>query len=212
GLVALAFVYPRSKVWDPGMTINGFLGGLVSITAPCYWVSPVGAVLIGATAGVIVPLAVDFIEHLRVDDPVGAVAVHGFCGIWGTLSLGLFATGQFGVPGRDGADVTTTVRGLFFGGGTQQLVAQAIGSVVVTSAVLGVGLVLMKLVTLTRTLRVSPEGEVEGIDVHEHGAPAYHLEIGAGMLHPTPVSSSLIRRKKAPEKPKAPEPKEQTPV
>lgn len=213
GLVALAFVYPRSKVWDPGMTINGFLGGLVAITAPCYWVSPVGAVLIGALAGVIVPLAVDFVEHLRVDDPVGAVAVHGFCGIWGTLSLGLFATGQFGVPGRDGADTTTTVRGLFYGGGTKQLVAQAIGSVVVTGVVLGAGLVLMKLVALTRTLRVSPEGEVEGIDISEHGAPAYHLEIGAGMLHPTPVSSSLLRRKKAPEpKDKAPEPKEQTPV
>lgn len=199
GLVALAFVYPRSKVWDPGMTINGFLGGLVAVTASCYWVSPVGAVLIGATAGLVVPLAVDFIEHLRVDDPVGAVAVHGFCGIWGTISVGLFATGQFGVPGRDGADVTTTVRGLFYGGGTAQLVAQVVGSLVVTSTVLGVGLLLMKLVMATRTLRVSPEGEVEGIDIHEHGAPAYHLEIGAGMLHPTPVSSSLVRKRKGPE-------------
>src|SRR5205823_5442968 len=92
GLSALFFVFPRNKVWDAGMTVNGFLAGLVAITCPCYWVSPFGAIMIGAIAGVIVVLGIDLIEWLRVDDPVGAVPVHGICGIWGTLSLGLFAT------------------------------------------------------------------------------------------------------------------------
>ena len=89
GLVAMFFVYPRSHKWDTGITINGFLAGLVAITCPCYWVSPFGAICIGAIAGVVMVLGVDFIEWLRVDDPIGAVAVHGVCGIWGTLSLGL---------------------------------------------------------------------------------------------------------------------------
>src|SRR5881227_1990848 len=130
GLVAVLWVYPRSKKWDLGMSVNGFLGGLVAITAPCYWVSPAGALMIGAVAGVVVPLAVDFMEARRWDDPIGAVPVHGFCGIWGTISLGLFATGQYGLPTADGADNTTVVvKGLFYGGGTDQLVAQIIGSV-----------------------------------------------------------------------------------
>ncbi len=89
GLSALAFIYPRSKVWDCGATVNGFLAGLVAIPCPCYWVSPTGAIILGAVAGVVCIVGVDFVEWLRVDDPVGAVAVHGFCGIWGTLSLGL---------------------------------------------------------------------------------------------------------------------------
>ena len=100
-MAAVLFVYPRSKKWDLGMSLNGFLGGLVAITAPCYWVSPGGAVLIGAIAGCLVPLGVDLLERLRIDDPIGAVAVHGFVGIWGTLAVGLFATGQFGVPGPE---------------------------------------------------------------------------------------------------------------
>src|SRR5919199_2613173 len=98
GLVAVLWIYPRTKKWDLGISVNGFLGGLVAITAPCYWVSPFGAIVIGAVAGVVVPLAIDFMEHRRWDDPIGAVAVHFFCGVWGTLSLGLFGTGSFGVP------------------------------------------------------------------------------------------------------------------
>ena len=116
GLSAVIFVYPRSKKWDLGISVNGFLGGLVAITCPCYWVSPAGALIIGAVAGVVVPLGIDLLEWWRVDDPIGAVAVHGFAGIWGTLSLGLFATGQFGIPTADGADTSTVVKGLFYGG------------------------------------------------------------------------------------------------
>jgi Amt family ammonium transporter len=176
GLAAMFFVYPRSHKWDTGITINGFLAGLVAITAPCYWVSPFGAICIGAIAGVLMVLAVDFVEWIRVDDPIGAVAVHGACGIFGTLSIGLFATGQFGVPGPTGADTTTTVEGLFYGGGTKQLVVQAIGSLVCTVAVLAVGLLMMYGIKALGVLRISADHELEGLDIVEHGAPAYHPE------------------------------------
>src|SRR3984893_15049269 len=143
GLSAMFYVYPRAHKWDTGITINGFLAGLVAITCPCYWVSPFGAICIGAIAGVVVVLGVDFIEWLRVDDPIGAVAVHGFAGIWGTISLGLFATGQYGVAGPTGPDVSTKIEGLFYGGGTKQLFAQLFGSAVVTVSVFGIALLLM---------------------------------------------------------------------
>jgi Amt family ammonium transporter len=178
GLSAMFWMYPRNKVWDTGITVNGFLGGLVAITAPCYWVNSFGSIVIGAIAGVIVIYAVDFIEWLRVDDPIGAVAVHGFCGIWGTLSIGLFATGQFGVPGATGADTSTVVTGLFWGGGFEQLGVQLLGSAVCTAVALAMGFGLMYAVKATKTLRVSEEGELQGIDIHEHGGPAYHFEFG----------------------------------
>ncbi len=164
GLVALAIVYPRFKKWDMGITINGFLGGLVAITAPCYWVNSAGAVAIGAVGGVVVVYGIDLIEHLRIDDPIGAIAVHGMVGIWGTWSVGLFATGQYGV------------HGLFWGGGWKQLWAQVWGNAVVGGLAFGFGFALMYGVKLTKTLRVSEDGEREGIDIHEHGSPAYHPE------------------------------------
>lgn len=176
GLSAMAYVYPRLKKWDIGITINGFLGGLVAITCPCYWVNTTGAVIIGLIAGVVVVLGIDLIEHLRIDDPIGAVAVHGITGIWGTLSLGLFATGQFGVPTSTGIDTSSLVKGLFWGGGVTQLKAQLIGSAVVTVATLLAGFALMYAVKATGTLRISEEGELEGIDIHEHGASVYHPE------------------------------------
>jgi Amt family ammonium transporter len=165
GLIAMTIVYPRFKKWDMGITINGFLGGLVAITAPCYYVNGLGAICIGLVGGVIVVFGIDFIEWLRIDDPIGAVAVHGFCGIWGTWAVGLFATGQF-----------AGVDGLFWGGGTAQLFSQVWGNAVVIVASFGAGLLLMYGVKLTKTLRVSEEGELEGIDIHEHGSPAYHPE------------------------------------
>ena len=173
GLMAMAYLYPRGKTWDCGITVNGFLAGLVGITAPCYWVSPFGAICIGLIAGVIVVMAVDFVEWLRVDDPVGAVAVHGACGIWGTLSLGLFACGKYGFATPLGADVSAPVKGLFYGGGTDQLIKQLIGSASVTGATFAVALILMYAVKATGTLRVSRQGELEGVDLHEHGINAY---------------------------------------
>ncbi len=98
GLTAMAVAYFKSKTWDVSFTVNGFLAGLVAITCPCYWVSPTGAILLGGVAGVIVVAAVDLLEWLRIDDPIGAVPVHGICGIWGTLSLGfcLWQVRRFG--------------------------------------------------------------------------------------------------------------------
>ncbi|MEA2476272.1 MAG: ammonium transporter, Amt family, partial [Actinomycetota bacterium] len=181
GLVAVLFVYPRSKKWDLGMSVNGFLGGLVAITAPCYWVSPGGAVMIGLIAGILVPLGVDLLEHLRIDDPVGAVAVHGFAGVWGTLSLGLFATGTFGVPVAAGVDTTTKVSGLFYGGGLDQLKAQFIGSATCVIVVGGVALGIMYFLKSLNILRLARDLELEGIDLAEHGTAAYHVEFGQGM-------------------------------
>ena len=195
-LVALFVMYPRTKTWDPGITINGFLGGLVAITAPCYWVSPFGAICIGGLAAVVVVYGVDLMEWLRIDDPIGAVAVHGFCGIFGTLSLGLFATGSYGLPAPGGADKSVLVTGLFYGGGFTQLGSQLIGSAVITSVTLVAGFALMYAVKATKTLRVAEEIELEGLDLHEHGGFAYHEDYLAKGYSPssytagTPVTAS----------------------
>lgn len=173
GLSALFFAYPKTKKWDLSFTVNGFLAGLVAITCPCYWVNPTGSIIIGAVAGVVVVLGIDLLEWLRIDDPIGAVPVHGFCGIWGTWSLGLFATGEFGASGPISPDVSAPLRGLFYGGGIQVLSAQVIGNLIITVSTFAVAMGLMYLVNLTGTLRVSKEGELEGLDLHEHGIPAY---------------------------------------
>ncbi|MEH1818509.1 MAG: ammonium transporter [Nostoc sp.] len=173
GLSALFFGYPKTLKWDLSFTVNGFLAGLVAITCPCYWVNPTGSIIIGAVAGVVVILGIDLLEWLRIDDPIGAVPVHGFCGIWGTWSLGLFATGEFGASGPILPDVSAPLRGLFYGGGIQVLSAQVIGNLIITVSTFAVALGLMYLVNLTGTLRVSKEGELSGLDLHEHGIPAY---------------------------------------
>jgi ammonium transporter, Amt family len=173
GLTAMFWAYKSSKKWDAGFTTNGFLAGLVAITCPCYWVSPTGAILLGGIAGVLVVLGVEALEWFRIDDPIGAVPVHGFCGIWGTLSLGLFACGRYGATGPITADNSAPLKGLFYGGGTQLLVAQAIGSAVVTLATFSIAMVVMYAVNATGTLRVSAEGELYGLDLHEHGISAY---------------------------------------
>ena len=173
GLMAITIGYIRTRKWDLGLTTNGFLAGLVAITCPCYWVSPTGAFFIGAVAGIVVIYALDLLEAVHIDDPIGAVPVHMAAGIWGTLSLGLFATGQFGLPSPTGADVSTVVKGLFYGGGTAQLMSQAVGSGAVTLATLAVAGVLMYAVKATGTLRIPEAAELEGLDVHEHGMLAY---------------------------------------
>jgi Amt family ammonium transporter len=173
GLAAMFYAFPKTKTWDVSFTVNGFLAGLVAITCPCYWVSPFGSIVLGAVAGVVVVVGVDVLEYLRIDDPIGAVPVHGLCGIWGTLSLGLFACGQYGATGPMAADNSAPLTGLFYGGGFQVLTAQAIGSLIITSATFGVALALMYGVNALGVLRVSAEGELQGLDLHEHGVPAY---------------------------------------
>jgi Amt family ammonium transporter len=174
-LSALFYVYPKTKVWDAGSSINGFLAGLVAITCPCYWVSPGGSIIIGAVAGIVAVLGTELLEHLRIDDPVGAVPVHMIAGMWGTISLGLFATGQYGASTTTGADNSAgmVVKGLFYGGGTDQLVGQSVGILCIGGGAFVLGMILMWAVNLTGTLRVSKEIELSGLDLHEHGGSAY---------------------------------------
>src|SRR6202790_185714 len=192
--------YIPSKKWDVSFTINGFLAGLVAITCPCYWVSPTGAILLGGVAGVFVVAGVELLEWLRIDDPIGAVPVHGMCGIWGTLSLGLFACGKYGSTGPVAPDNSVALKGLLYGGGTQLLFAQAIGSLIITSATFAVAYAVMYLVNATGTLRVSREGELYGLDLHEHGISAYPEYVissvgGAIRLEEEPVSGSPSKMK-----------------
>jgi ammonium transporter, Amt family len=173
GLVAMFVAYLMSKKWDVSFTVNCFLAGLVAITCPCYWVSPTGAILLGGVAGIVVVGGVELLEWLRIDDPIGAVPVHGLCGIWGTLSLGFFASGQFGATGPLAPDNSAPLTGMFYGGGMKLLEAQFIGSAIVTVSTFAVSMVLMYAVNAMGILRVSREGEVYGLDLHEHGIAAY---------------------------------------
>jgi Amt family ammonium transporter len=166
--------------FDLGFTVNGFLAGLVAITCPCYWVSPLGALLLGGVAGFVVFAGVKLLEYFRIDDPIGAVPVHGMCGIWGTLSLGLFASGQFGATGPYGPDNSAgaVVKGLFYGGGTSVLEAQALGTFTIAIATFVVTYIMMKLIMLLPhpwKLRVEAHGETGpgGLDMFDHGAEAY---------------------------------------
>jgi ammonium transporter, Amt family len=173
GLTAMFAAYFLSKKWDVSFTVNGFLAGLVAITCPCYWVSPTGSILLGGIAGVVVVAGVELLEYLRIDDPIGAVPVHGICGIWGTLSLGLFAAGKYGSTGPFAPDHSMPLAGLFYGGGFQLLKAQAIGSGIITLSTFGVAMVVMLAVNAMGLLRISAEGENYGLDLHEHGISAY---------------------------------------
>ncbi len=186
GLTAVFFIYFRTGKWDPGSITNGFLAGLVAITCPCYWVSPFGSVMIGAIAGVIVILGVDLLEHLRIDDPIGAVPVHMINGIWGTLSLGLFASGQFAAAGSDpiAPDLSSKLTGLFYGGGFKVLLAQGIGSGIVTVATLAVSFAVFYALDAKGLLRLSEDGEHDGMDLHEHGISAYPEYVISALASP----------------------------
>jgi Amt family ammonium transporter len=184
GLLAMAVAYMMSKKWDVSFTVNGFLAGLVAITCPCYWVTPTGAILLGGIAGIVVVYGVELLEWLRIDDPIGAVPVHGFCGIWGTLSLGLFAAGTYGATGPFGADTSAPLKGLFYGGGMTLLTAQAIGSATITLSTFVVAMIVMWAVNAMGHLRVSEEGENLGLDLHEHGISAYPEYVISSVVNP----------------------------
>ncbi len=143
-----------------GLSLNGALAGLVAITAGCNVVSPFGAVLIGLFAGIILVFSVVFFDQIaKIDDPVGAISVHGVCGAFGTLMVGVFST--------DG--------GLFYGGGAKLLGIQAIGVLAVGAWALATGFILFKILKATTGLRVSRRIEEEGLDVYEHGESAYNI-------------------------------------
>ncbi len=155
---------------DISMAANGLLAGLVAITAPCAFVTAPVAVLIGVLAGILLCLSVFFVERtLKIDDPVGAISVHGVNGAWGVLSLGLFADGTYG-DGWNG--VPGTVKGLFYGDASQFL-AQCIGTLTNIVYVAAIGYVVFKILDVTMGLRVDPEHEVDGLDQHEVAVDAY---------------------------------------
>jgi Amt family ammonium transporter len=170
-ITAMLYVWRRYGKPDPSMLANGMLAGLVAITAPCAFVTAPAAVLIGGIAGVLVCVAVVFIErNLRLDDPVGASSVHFVNGVWGVLALGLFADGTYG-DGTNG--VAGGVRGLFYGDASQ-LAAQSIGVVANIVWVGLTGYAAWKLTGLmTAGHRVSPVIEEHGLDLPEMGALAY---------------------------------------
>ena len=169
-ITAMLFMMWKFGKPDPSMMCNGLLAGLVAITAPCAFVTAPVSMLIGAIAGVLVCLAVFFIEGtLKIDDPVGAISVHGVNGAWGVISLGLFADGTYG----DGwTGVAGPVKGLFYGDGSQ-LVAQLIGTATCVVFVFVMFYVFFKVVEKTIGNRVSAETEIVGLDLPELGALAY---------------------------------------
>jgi Amt family ammonium transporter len=157
-IAALVISWIVLKKPDASMALNGALAGLVAITAPCDGVSPMAAIVIGLIGGVLVVLSVLFIDNvLKVDDPVGAVSVHGVCGVWGTLSCGLF----------------NMESGLFYGGGIKQLGVQALGAGSAFIWAFGTGMVLFLAIKHTIGLRVTAEEEQKGLDIGEHGMEAY---------------------------------------
>lgn len=171
---ATAIIWLKTGVADVAMAGNGALAGLVSITAPVGTVTPVFALVIGFVGGVIVVFSVLAFDRIKIDDPVGAISVHGTCGIWGTLSIGLFAKYDDAFLGREDA-------GLIYGGGFDQLAMQLVMVLIVIAWVGITSFILFGALKATLGLRVSEEEEVTGLDVSEHGSSGYGLEaVGGG--------------------------------
>ena len=168
-IVAMFTIWAINKKPDASMALNGALAGLVAITAGCAVVSPMSAIIIGALSGIIVVLSVLFIDKaLKIDDPVGAVSVHGVCGAFGTLAVGLFAEAKFATVAGFG-----DINGLFFGGGLKQFGIQVIGVAAVAVWVFAAASILFLAIKYTIGLRVTKEEEIKGLDIGEHGMEAY---------------------------------------
>jgi len=168
---AALYMKAKTKKWDPGMMANGMLAGLVAITAPCAFVNALSAVVIGVISGILVIVVAIFVDtKLKIDDPVGAFAVHGANGFWGVLALGLFADGSYG-DGWNG--VPGTVKGLFYGDG-KQFVAELIGAVTCAVFVFVVMYIFFKICKGTAIgLRSTAEEEIGGLDIPEMGVHGY---------------------------------------
>ena len=160
GIATMIYTYFTYSKIDITMVINGVLAGLVSITAGCNVVGPTSAIIIGAIAGVLVDLAVVFFDKIKVDDPVGAIAVHGVNGLFGTMAVGFFA-----IEG-----------GLFYGGGISLLVTQILGVITIALFSFTVTFIIMKFLKLTIGVRISSEDEEAGIDASSFGVQSYNNE------------------------------------
>jgi Amt family ammonium transporter len=163
GITAMITVWKLFGKPDLSMAMNGALAGLVAITAPCAYVEPWAALIIGSVGGVLVVLAVVLLDKLRIDDPVGAFPVHGINGIWGTVAVGIFGQEALGLSNN----------GLVYAGGLTQLGIQILGvsaTVIFIAAAMGL---IFKVIDLTIGLRVSREEELRGLDIGEHGLESY---------------------------------------
>jgi ammonium transporter, Amt family len=201
-IVAMFWITKRTGKPDPGMMANGMLAGLVAITAPCAFVQPWAAAVIGAISGVVVIEAVFFVERkLKVDDPVGAIAVHGVNGTLGVLYVGIFSSGMYGagwnLTASGDAATATGVTGILydFGLGGGQLLSQLIGVVVIWTVIFGVAFGFFKIQNaLTKGgIRSAEEDEVAGLDLAEMGVLAYpEFGVGGGIGASTgaPVSAT----------------------
>ena len=161
-VASMVMIWIMSGKPEPSMSLNGALAGLVGITAPCAVATPIGSVIIGLISGIIVVLSVEFIDKvLHIDDPVGAVSVHGVCGVWGTLAVGLFGN-------------TEDIQGLFYTGNPHQLLVQITGIAAVFAWVIITSLILFVVLKKTIGLRVSEDDELKGLDLTEHGSESYY--------------------------------------
>ncbi len=171
-VAAMLYAKATVKKYDPGYMINGILAGLVAITAPSGYVSPISAVIIGGVAGGLVCVSMVFVERtLKIDDPVGAVSVHGICGAWGVLSVGLFADGT----APDYLAVGTPIKGALFGD-WNQLAVEAVGVAVIAIWCFGTSFALFKVLNALGVYRSKPEDELRGLDLPEMGTHAYPVE------------------------------------
>jgi Amt family ammonium transporter len=162
GAMGMSYVYRRNV--DVGMGGNGAIAALVAITAPCAFVAPWASIVIGFVAGIIMYATLVYVDKIGVDDPLGAIAAHGMGGIWGTLSCGLFTTPALAAVGEPG---------LVYGGGLYQLGIQALGIVAAGGFVFLASLAVFAALKATIGIRVKPEQELDGLDIHEHGVFGY---------------------------------------
>ena len=173
-VTCMIFTWIKNGKPDVSMCLNASLAGLVAVTAGCADVDAIGSAIIGIVSGILVVVAVEFVDiKLKIDDPVGAFAVHGVNGMWGGLAVGLFATGN----GQDG------ITGLFYGGGFAQLGKQALGILCVASWTVVCMIIVFTVIKKTIGLRVTKEEEMKGLDICEHGlvsAYAVFMPIGVG--------------------------------
>jgi Amt family ammonium transporter len=173
-ILAMITAWMKFKKPDVGMSLNGALAGLVAITSPCATVTPLSAIIIGAAAGVLVVLSVLFFDRIKVDDPVGAISVHGVCGAWGTLAAGIFNIG-----GTSGKIIGVQLLG--------------ISSCFVWA--FGTGFIMFKVIEKTVGLRVSPEEEMEGLDYGEHRASAYpDFQVSSPVWAPPEPTGHMVEK------------------